>query len=418
MAMNQQRPDVDAGFEFKPASALVNGFLAASLILTPGLQVLNNPFLSSGGDAYAQGATSRKSTRGAPSTDANKDPESVLRLALPIPDGNPIREAQASLEMSFDKALREIRNEKWQKCASLNRKAYSIVTQKKNDILKNVPEARRTAASDLLDEISKDLGDLGTTIEKKDQPKIERDKTLALRKIGLVEEMMIEEFPYSIPKEYANLPQLKGRAVVKMTIKKADPSNKFDVDGKIYDQADFTLVVDGFTAPVTGGNFVELVNNGFYNGMKVQRSDGFVIQTGDPNPDDEDKPHGVKNADGSPRELPLEVFALEDKKPTYEVTLEDDGRPLSQPKLPFSVYGTLGMARSEDNANDASSQWFFLLFDPELTTAGRNLMDGRFSTFGYVVEGNRLLSNIEVGDVITDAKVVSGLNYLQSPAKK
>ena len=27
-------------------------------------------------------------------------------------------------------------------------------------------------------------------------------------------------------------------------------------------------------------------------------------------------------------------------------------------------------------------QFFFLLFDPELTTAGRNLMDGRFATFG------------------------------------
>jgi len=47
---------------------------------------------------------------------------------------------------------------------------------------------------------------------------------------------------------------------------------------------------------------------------------------------------------------------------------------LRQPKLPFSVYGTVAMARSEDDANDASSQFFFLLFDPELTTAGRNLM--------------------------------------------
>ena len=27
-------------------------------------------------------------------------------------------------------------------------------------------------------------------------------------------------------------------------------------------------------------------------------------------------------------------------------------------------------------------QFFFLLFDPELVTAGRNLMDGRYGTFG------------------------------------
>ena len=36
------------------------------------------------------------------------------------------------------------------------------------------------------------------------------------------------------------------------------------------------------SAPVTGGNFIDLVNKGFYNKMDIQRSDGFVVQTGDP----------------------------------------------------------------------------------------------------------------------------------------
>jgi len=174
--------------------------------------------------------------------------------------------------------------------------------------------------------------------------------------------------------------------------------------------------VDGYTAPVTAGNFVDLVNRGLYKGMNIQRSDGFVVQTGDTDPEGGPKAvHGFKGPDGKERKVPLEVYAIEDTKPTYEITLEDDGRPLSQPKLPFSVYGTVAMARSEDDANDASSQFFFLLFDPELTTAGRNLMDGRFSTFGYVIEGNQLLQNIEVGDVIVDAKVTDGIENLQAP---
>ena len=42
------------------------------------------------------------------------------------------------------------------------------------------------------------------------------------------------------------------------------------------------MVVDGYNAPLTGGNFVDLINKGFYNNMKIQRSDGFVVQTGDP----------------------------------------------------------------------------------------------------------------------------------------
>merc|ERR1711966_245486 len=60
---------------------------------------------------------------------------------------------------------------------------------------------------------------------------------------------------------------------------------------------------------------------------------------------------------------------------------------------------------------------FFLLFDPELTTAGRNLMDGRFSTFGYVVEGNDLLQNVEVGDRIISATVTDGLDNLKGGGK-
>jgi len=34
---------------------------------------------------------------------------------------------------------------------------------------------------------------------------------------------MVKGFPFVVPKEYANLPQLKGRAEIQFTIKKADP---------------------------------------------------------------------------------------------------------------------------------------------------------------------------------------------------
>ena len=42
------------------------------------------------------------------------------------------------------------------------------------------------------------------------------------------------------------------------------------------------IIVDGYNAPVTAGNFVDLVQRGFYDGMAIQRADGFVVQTGDP----------------------------------------------------------------------------------------------------------------------------------------
>jgi hypothetical protein len=41
-----------------------------------------------------QGFVSSKKTSAAPTTDANKDPESILRLSLPINEKNPIRTVQ------------------------------------------------------------------------------------------------------------------------------------------------------------------------------------------------------------------------------------------------------------------------------------------------------------------------------------
>merc|ERR1719444_267484 len=69
-----------------------------------------------------------------------------------------------------------------------------------------------------------------------------------------------------------------------MVLKKGaeSESNEFDIEGKLFKEAKMTMVIDGFTAPVTSGNFVELVDKGFYTNMAIQRSDGFVVQTGDP----------------------------------------------------------------------------------------------------------------------------------------
>jgi len=94
---------------WKPAAVLANSLLAASLILSPAPTVFNGPDASFGGAAHAQGATSSKLTKGAPSADANKDPESILRLSLPINEKSPIREAANEIELKMDKALREVR---------------------------------------------------------------------------------------------------------------------------------------------------------------------------------------------------------------------------------------------------------------------------------------------------------------------
>ena len=43
-------------------------------------------------------------------------------------------------------------------------------------------------------------------------------------------------------------------------------------------------------------------------------------------------------------------------------------------------------------------------------------MDGRYSVFGYLVEGKDVLDKITVQDKIISAKVVAGLDNLIEPA--
>lgn len=226
-----------------------------------------------------QGFVSSKKTSAAPTTDANKDPESILRLSLPINEKNPIREVQAELELKMDKALREVKSEKWGKIQGYTKRAQDLMAKKEKEILKDVPTDSVEDAKELVATIKQGLDGLAKTVDKKAAEPIIKSKTSVLTSIGELESLMVKAFPYEVPKEYSSIPQLKGRAEVEFIIKKADPDAQFDIEGTLYDKAVLKVVVDGYTAPVTGGNFVDLVQRGLYKGMAIQRSDGFVVQT-------------------------------------------------------------------------------------------------------------------------------------------
>ena len=106
------------------------------------------------------------------------------------------------------------------------------------------------------------------------------------------------------------------------------------------------------------------------------------------------------------------LFFQGDDELLYGSTTEDDMRGYAATVLPFQSYGALGMARSEFESNSASSQFFWLLFESDLTPAGKNMLDGRYSSFGYTVDGADLLKDVKEGDVIVSAKVTKGLENL------
>jgi peptidylprolyl isomerase len=325
-----------------------------------------------------------------PPGNAITDGKALLRYALPI-DNKPVRDLQVSLE-SMSEVLRGRR-----KVGAINRNldtADRILNTKRDSLLASVPDDRKAEAEAAIDQLKASIAEMRSDVEKQDKEAIWTKRGQLLDQVGQLEELMVAEFPYEVPETYSNLPQLKGRATVEVKTTKGD----------------MTLVVDGYNAPVTAGNFVDLVQRGFYDGLEFVRAEDFyVAQVGDP----PGKEEGFIDPEtGKYRAVPLEIMVQGDKKPTYGVTLEEAGRYLDQPVLPFSAYGTLGMARPGDDNNGGSSQFFFFLFEPELTPAGLNLLDGRYAVFGYVTENKEVLDKIRAGDKIISAKVVKGAENL------
>jgi peptidylprolyl isomerase len=319
------------------------------------------------------------------------DPKAILRYALPI-DNEPVRQLQASLEGMSE----FLRNRRWSP-VSRNIAQASRIVNLPDKILASIPPERQPQAEELLAELNDGVTQVRAAVEAQDKEAVWVERGKMLDRVGELEQLMVTGFPFEVPEKYASLPQLKGRATVEMDTNK----------GKL------TIVVDGYRAPVNAGNFVDLVQRGFYDGLEFLPSQDFVLQVGDP--------PGAETGFIDPktkeyRAIPLEVSIPSEEEPIYEMTLEDAGLYLEPLALPFSAYGALALARPADDPNGGSSQVFFFLFDNELTPPGFNLLDGRYSVFGYVVEGKEVLAQLQTGDRVNSAKVVKGAENLVQPS--
>jgi peptidyl-prolyl cis-trans isomerase B (cyclophilin B) len=195
-----------------------------------------------------------------------------------------------------------------------------------------------------------------------------------------------------------NLPKLEGTATVVMTIKGSP----------------ITIEIDGNNAPITAGNFIDLVDRGLYDGLVfhrvVKEPQPFVAQGGDPQGKNPNFPIASLGTGSfidpdtqTQRYIPLEI------RPEYE---EDQKAPpiiYSQttsetPELKHTR-GAIAMARSQ-MPDSASSQFYFALADLPF-------LDGNYAVFGYVTEGMDVVDKIKQGDRIDSVKVIKGIENLQ-----
>lgn len=180
-----------------------------------------------------------------------------------------------------------------------------------------------------------------------------------------------------------DLPRLEGKATVVM-----------NVNG-----SPITIELDGDNAPISAGNFVELVQKGVYDGLTFHRvvkdPQPFVAQGGDP------KGNGTGGyvVNGKERTVPLEIKPQGENEPVYGQTIKKT--PVLQHKA-----GALAMARSQ-SPNSASSQFYFALADLAF-------LDGNYAVFGKVTDGMDIVNNIKQGDKIENAKVTKGAENLKN----
>ena len=146
------------------------------------------------------------------------------------------------------------------------------------------------------------------------------------------------------------------------------------------DKGTIKVKLAGKDAPIHVGNFVELAQSGYYDGLRFHRYvEGFVIQGGCPNTRgltaeqliSGDYP-GPRAGTGGPGHAIREEFT------TNPNNVHEDG--------------TLAMARSS-SPNSAGSQFYFCL-------GPQPFLDSGYTVFGDTIEGLDVIKQLRVGDLI------------------
>ena len=236
-------------------------------------------------------------------------------------------------------------------------------------------------------------------------------------------EFLVRSFPYDVPTEgqFSYLPRLLGRAKVTFEIRR-----RKNVLGN------FTIVADGFAAPITAGNFVDLSIRKFYTGLPVKLSRKKVGTGNDFEVASIPVLGSFQEGFCDPltaklRRIPLEIIRLESGKGAPKLSYAEDtvrrvsggtiwdfsdfsDAPASIPAetgnslLSFDIPGLVALNHPDKNLNGGSSEFFSLQLE-SLPDNKRPLLDGEYAPFGYIVDGYDLFLSLLPGDIIEETYV-------------
>ncbi|XP_014494604.1 peptidyl-prolyl cis-trans isomerase CYP37, chloroplastic [Vigna radiata var. radiata] len=286
------------------------------------------------------------------------------------------------------------------------KKALKLAVDEKDSILASIPAELKIKGSLVHASLIEGKGCLQTllqSIKEQDADKVSVNLASTLDTVAELELLQAPGLSFLLPEQYAQqYPRLSGRGTVEFTIEKGDGSTFSPVGGEQKNTATIQVVIDGYSAPLTAGNFAKLVMDGAYNGAKLNSVNQAILSD-----NGGDKSSGYS--------VPLEIMPSGQFEPLYKTTLSVQDGEL--PVLPLSVYGAVAMAHNEASEEYSSPyQFFFYLYDKRSAGLGGISFDeGQFSVFGYTTTGRDILPQIKTGDIIRSAKLIEGQDRLVLP---
>lgn len=335
-----------------------------------------------------------------PNAQIARSVDAALRRSIPA--FNPsVAAIQKELE-DVSYYLRIPQRKPWGNMASNVQDALSVVA-KRDLLLEGVPPAQRAEGEQLAERIQEVLKRLELAVKTQQPDAVSIRVANVLAAVAELELLQAPGLPFRVPSAYQALPRLTGRAVVEFVVEKKDGALGFTdpAQGGPVREARLQLTLDGYSAPISAGNFLKNVQDGLYNGRPISVSYTSVYV------------QGKRDAPRPP--VPLEILQAGEFDPVYRIPLDVQQGEL--PVLPLSISGAVTMAHLPDTDSFLSGdEWFIFKFDKQQAgLAGLAFDEGNFGVFGYVTTGLESVPRIENGDIIVSSRVVSGADRLVVP---
>ena len=350
------------------------------------------------------------------------DPELTVELCLLrlLPVKNKFfRELQATLESLTPLLLNDIESIPWATItksiqsngiAELDRKRTLLepVFNPDDDTLFQISKGERFEI--LIESLRSRFLDIAEATQQQNRTAALLQQKRALLLLSEIGELLVSKFPYDVPTEgrFSYLPRLLGRCKVTFTFRR-----RKTILGNI------TIIADGYMAPITAGNFVDLSIRDFYTGLPIKYTkkrlgsgSGFEVANlpilGSFNDGFYD-PLTAKL-----RRLPIEIIRIGKGSGEPDLTYSQGLSTLSEsllqptdssrPLLSFKIPSIVAMNHPDNKPNGASSE-FFCLQNESVMEEKRSYLDGEYAPFGWIVEGFDLFQKLQANDVIEETKV-------------